>query len=259
LSEFAILLKTEYRVQPGTLPMMDSSLRALLADRLDALELRIQAACRRARRPRADVQLVAVTKTVAPEVAALLPELGVVDLGENRPQELWRKAAALPPGIRWHLIGHLQRNKVERTLPLVHLIHSVDSPRLLETLNREAQRQDSRLPLLLEINASGESNKHGFAPADVPGLPTVLRNARYVEVVGLMTMAALEADPEQCRATFVTLRNLRDQLRNELAPLHPLPHLSMGMTNDFEVAIEEGATLIRVGSALFADLPEDGR
>jgi PLP dependent protein len=227
---------------------------SILASRLQTVEERLRAACRRADRDRAEVTLVAVTKTVPPEVAAELVRLGVTDLGESRPQELWRKAAALPQTVRWHLIGHLQRNKIERTLPLVSLIHSVDSLRLLAALEEEAARLGRTVPVLLEVNASGEASKHGFAPVEVPGLATHLVGLRHLQVRGLMTMAAPLDDPQQCRPTFAALRGLRDRLRGELGPRHSLEHLSMGMSNDFEVAVEEGATLVRLGTVLFEGL-----
>jgi pyridoxal phosphate enzyme (YggS family) len=234
--------------------MTEGKLRTALRDRLAAVEDRLRAACRRAGRERAAVRLVAVTKSATVEAAALLPELGVLDLGESRPQELWRKAAALPQTVRWHLIGHLQRNKVERTVPLVHLIHSVDSLRLLTALEEEAARRRQPLSVLLEVNASGEPNKNGFAPAEVPAVAPHLKALAHVRVLGLMTMAALEDDPERARPTFVALRQLRDRLRGESGTTQPLGELSMGMTNDFEVAVEEGATLVRIGSALFEGL-----
>jgi pyridoxal phosphate enzyme (YggS family) len=227
---------------------------ALLTDRLRVLDDCLAAACRRAGRDRADVQLVAVTKSAPVEVAALLPSLGVLDLGESRPQELWRKAAALPSSVRWHLIGHLQRNKVEPTLPLVRLIHSVDSLRLLAALEAEAARQQRTVDVLLEVNASREASKHGFTQEEVPGLAPHLLALRHVSVHGLMTMAAPAKDPEQARPTFAALRRLRDRLREEIGPGHPLGQLSMGMTSDFEVAVEEGATLVRVGTLLFEGL-----
>ncbi len=222
--------------------------RERIATNLAAVEERLNAACRRASRERSDVTLVAVTKTVSIEVAALLPGLGVCDLGESRPQELWRKAAAIS-GVRWHLVGHLQRNKIERTLPLIERIHSVDSLRLLEALE-DACRQASRtLPALLEVNASREASKHGFAPEEVAGLAARLAELRHVRIEGLMTMAAFEDDPERTRPTFRALRELRDRLAAELG--RPLPQLSMGMSNDFEIAVEEGATLVRLGTILF--------
>ena len=155
--------------------------------------------------------LIAVTKTVSAEVAALLPVLGVFDLGENRPQELWRKADALPKRVRWHLIGHLQRNKIDKSLPMMHMIHAVDSVRLLHALETEAIRQQRELAVLLEVNASGETSKQGFAPTDVPGLTPILRELKQIKVRGLMTMAALQ-DPEACRPTFIRLREMRVSL-----------------------------------------------
>jgi pyridoxal phosphate enzyme (YggS family) len=229
--------------------------RETLAGRLAAVEERLRAACRRAGRDRGEVTLVAVTKTVSAAVAALLPGLGVVDLGESRPQELWRKAAALPAAVRWHLIGHLQRNKVERTLPLICCVHSVDSVRLLQELEGQAAGRPGGVEALLEVNASREASKHGFAPEEVPALAPTLAALRHVRVRGLMTMAAYDEEPERCRPTFGMLRRLRDRLREALGPGHALPHLSMGMSNDFEVAVEEGATLVRLGTVLFEGLP----
>jgi pyridoxal phosphate enzyme (YggS family) len=217
------------------------------------VEERLRAACRRAGRAREEVTLVAVTKTVEPAVAAAVAALGVRDLGESRPQELWRKAAALPD-VRWHLIGHLQRNKVERTLPMVVCIHSVDSLRLLEAIDGEAAARGLPVEVLLECNASGEASKHGLAPEEVPAMLPQLAKFRYAQVTGLMTMAAYEENPERCRPTFAVLRRLRDRLRGEVGPPHRLEQLSMGMSNDFEVAVEEGATLVRLGSVLFEGL-----
>jgi pyridoxal phosphate enzyme (YggS family) len=232
---------------------MDRGLAAL-SDRLHAVNERLGTACARAGRDRREVTLVAVTKTVSAETAALLVELGVVNLGESRPQELWHKAAVVS-GASWHLVGHLQRNKVERTLPLVHLIHSVDSLRLLSAIEDEAARQGRTVDVLLQVNASREASKHGFDPEEVPALAPRIAGLRQVRVQGLMTMAAFEDDPQRCRPTFAALRQLRDRLRAELGASHPLPHLSIGMSNDFEVAVEEGATLVRIGTALFEGTP----
>lgn len=229
---------------------MNGAARQSLADNLKRVEERIAAACARAGRERSSVTLVAVTKTVPVEVAALLPGLGVLDLGESRPQELWKKATAIPTA-RWHLIGHLQRNKVERTLPLVHRIHSVDSLRLLEGLDEQARPVEA----YLEFNCSGEATKGGFAPAEADSLVGPLRKLRRVRVVGLMTMAAHEEDPQRCRPAFALLRDTSARLREQLGGQHPLDGLSMGMSNDFEVAIEEGATAIRLGSVLFEGAP----
>jgi len=239
---------------------MDSSteprFRKSLIERLNEVEKRIEAACQRSGRVRSEVTLVAVTKTVGPEIATLLPSLGVVDLGESRPQELWQKAALLPKHVRWHQVGHLQRNKIEATLPLVHLIHSVDSLRLLSALDQEAVKRDQTVEVMLEINVSGESSKHGFRPDEFASFVKPIAELKQVHVTGLMTIAALEADPERCRPTFAGLRRLRDQWDKGLPPGHHLTRLSMGMSNDFEIAIEEGATLVRLGTVLFDGLSE---
>jgi pyridoxal phosphate enzyme (YggS family) len=234
---------------------MGTDLPTILAERLRAVRRRIAAARARAGRSPDGVTLVAVTKTVPVAVAALLPALGVGDLGESRPQELWRKAAAVP-GAAWHLIGHLQRNKVGRTLPLVRMIHSVDSLRLLAALEEEAAAQGRVLDVLLEVNASREANKHGLAPEEVPALVPQINALRHVRLRGLMTMAAYDQDPERCRPTFALVRGLRDRLRGAVVAAHPLDHLSMGMSNDFEVAVEEGATLVRLGTVLFEGLAD---
>jgi pyridoxal phosphate enzyme (YggS family) len=236
--------------------MTTAELRKHLSDGLASVEKRIRAACGRAGRPRDSVTLVAVTKYVGPTAATVLTELGVHDLGESRPQDLWPKAHALPPAVRWHLVGHLQRNKVGRTLPLVHMVHSVDSPRLLDALEQEAERLGRPLDVLLEANASREASKGGFAPDDVPGLAPLLAGLRRLRVRGLMTMAAFVENPDDCRPTFAELRRLRERLQAEVGGAHTLDHLSMGMSNDFEVAIEEGATLIRVGTAIFEGVPD---
>jgi pyridoxal phosphate enzyme (YggS family) len=233
-----------------------SRLKEVLSERLQAVENRIESACCRVRRERSEVTLVAVTKTVTPEIASWLPSLGVLDLGERRPQELWRKAGLLPKSIRWHQVGHLQRNKIAATLPLAHLIHSVDSVRLLDALDQEAAKQSRKVKVLLEVNVSGEASKHGFRPDEFPGLTKAISNLKHIQVSGLMTMAALEQDAERCRPTFVELRRLRDQWRKDLPSTHRLSQLSMGMSNDFEVAIEEGATLVRLGAFLFEGLSE---
>src|SRR5438093_9137945 len=165
-----------------------SQLKQILAERLKAVEGRMEAACRRVGRPRSEVTLVAVTKTISAEIAALLPSLGVADLGESWPQELWRKADHLSktaPGVRWHQVGHLQRNKLEATLPLVHLIHSVDSVRLLTALEQEAAKQNRTAVVLLEVNVSREANKHGFAPfspEEIPDLVKAIVGFKHVQV-----------------------------------------------------------------------------
>jgi pyridoxal phosphate enzyme (YggS family) len=222
--------------------------RTILAERLASVRERIAKACQRVDRTPDGVTLVAVTKTVSPAVAAIAAELGILDLGENRPQELWKKAEAVP-AARWHLIGHLQRNKIDRTVPLVSLIHAVDSERLLEALDAFGRKRGTPVSVLLEVNCSREQSKGGFAPEAMSGLSDKLVSLSSVSIQGLMTMAAYGEDPEAARPTFAELRRLREDLaaRSGLA----LPHLSMGMSGDFEVAVEEGATFVRIGTALF--------
>src|SRR5262245_25708622 len=225
--------------------------RTILAERLASVRSRITDACRRAGRDATGVTLVAVTKTVSTDVAALAAELGASDLGESRPQELWKKAAAVPPA-RWHLVGHLQRNKIDRTVPLVTLIHSVDSDRLLDALAAFGVNRGAPVPVLLEVNCSREAAKGGFPVGAVPALSDKLVSLSGVSVRGLMTMAAHSDNPEDARPAFAELRRSRDDLRARTGL--ELPHLSMGMSGDFEVAVEEGATLVRIGTTLFEGL-----
>jgi pyridoxal phosphate enzyme (YggS family) len=233
----------------------ESLLRSALRERIEQVEARIEAACRRANRPRSQVSLVAVTKSAPDAVLPLLPKLGLRLLGENRPQELWRKSALLEGKVDWHLIGHLQRNKVEKTLQLVSLVHAVDSIRLLQAIEVEGASAGRSSDLLIEVNTSGETSKHGFVPGEVSALVESLHGMEHVRVMGMMTMAAPADDSEKCRPCFALLRTLRDQLKQLLPDHHPCSHLSMGMSGDFEVAIEEGATYVRIGSALFEGLP----
>jgi pyridoxal phosphate enzyme (YggS family) len=186
------------------------------------------------------------------EVIQSLVELGCRDLGESRPQALWERAAAFGgQSIEWHMIGHLQRNKVDRTVPLVSLFHSGDSLRLLQAIDVTAGSIGRCVPVLLEINISGDATKHGFAPAEVEHQLLEVAKLAHVEVRGLMGMASREGDLDQARREFASLRQLRDRLQAVAPSEIKLKELSMGMSGDFEVAIEEGATLVRVGSALF--------
>jgi pyridoxal phosphate enzyme (YggS family) len=225
--------------------------RTVLSQRLAAVRGRIAEACHRVRRDPAGVTLVAVTKTVSPEVAAIATELGVADMAESRPQELWKKAAAVP-GVNWHLIGHLQRNKLDRTVPLGTLIHSVDSERLLEALSGFGTKAGKPVPVLLEVNCSREAAKGGFSPEELSVLGDRTVSLAGVSVRGLMTMAAYSDDPEDARPAFAELRKLRDELRTRTGL--ELSHLSMGMSGDFEVGVEEGATFVRIGTTLFEGL-----
>jgi pyridoxal phosphate enzyme (YggS family) len=240
-----------------------------LTDNLAAVREKITQAARRSGRTSGEITLVAVTKYVDFDIARQLITAGCHDLGESRPQELWSKAeafgqsirrsepatsAATESPVRWHLIGHLQRNKVERTLPLVSLIHSGDSLRILETIDQAALKLGRRIPVLIEVNISGDPTKHGFQPAEVEPALASMGVLSSLQIRGLMCMASREGDPPQARREFAALRGLRDQLRSIAPPNIDLSELSMGMSGDFEIAIEEGATMVRVGSALFEGL-----
>ena len=226
---------------------------AILQKNLDKVEERIASSCEKVARKRNEVTLVGVSKTVDSSLAKLLMEKGITHLGESRPQELWNKASHLP-NAHWHFIGHMQRNKIDKTMPLIHLFHSVDSLRLLQALEGECQKQNLKLDFLIEVNISGEENKQGFDPASVLGLASELMALKHLQCQGLMGMAAYALEKEKCRPAFELLRNTRDELSDLLG--RKLPELSMGMSNDFEIAIEEGATLIRLGSILWEGLEQ---
>ncbi|MCX5670667.1 MAG: YggS family pyridoxal phosphate-dependent enzyme [Planctomycetota bacterium] len=238
---------------------MEISRERLLANLRDVQD-RIAAAAARSGRPATAVRLVAVTKTVSPATIRLLVEAGQRDLGENRPQQLRDRAATLGGpstgsgqglDVAWHMIGHLQRNKVKYVVPMAAMIHSVDSLALAEEIGKRAQAAAARAVFLLEVNVSGEASKGGASPAEAPALASAAAALAGVDLAGLMTMAPIAEDPKTVRPVFAALRELRDRINREAPLPQPLIELSMGMTQDYEVAIEEGATIVRVGTALF--------
>ncbi|MCK9485790.1 MAG: YggS family pyridoxal phosphate-dependent enzyme [Dehalococcoidia bacterium] len=221
-----------------------------LPSRLAAVRGRIRAACERAGRDPTEVTLVGVSKTHPPAVARAAVAAGLADLGENRAQELAPKAEALTAeGVqpRWHFIGHLQRNKVRDVLPHIAALHSVASERLVDEVERRFERRDAPgpLPCYIEVNVAGETSKEGIPPSEVEVLLRRASASTALRVEGLMTVAPRVSRPEEVRPVFRALR--------ELAAAHGLAGLSMGMTDDFEVAIEEGATVVRVGRAIFGE------
>lgn len=231
-----------------------SDVASRIADNVSKVRQRIADAAQRVGRQASDVTLVAVSKYVGADEIRALVETGCKDIGESRPQELWKKAEALGDlPIRWHMIGHVQRNKVARTLPICSLLHSIDSLRLIQAVNDECGESLRKTRVLLEVNVSGDETKHGFEPDEIESLLPTVASLTHVEVVGLMTMAARLGGEQRAREDFVRLRELRDQLANMCPPEVRLRELSMGMSGDYEVAIEEGATIVRVGSALFAN------
>ena len=222
---------------------------------LDTVRGQIAEAARRSGRDPASVILVAVTKRSSPGLVRQLVDLGASELGENYPQELQSKAEALADlPVRWHLIGHLQGNKARATFPFVRLIHAVDSPRLLSALDEMAVGHADPPGICLQVNTSGEASKHGWSPDQLLSDADAIASCRAISIVGLMTIAGFGTSAEEARPAFVGLREVRDDLRARTGL--KLDALSMGMSNDFQVAIEEGATLVRVGSALFEGVQE---
>ena len=202
------------------------------------------------------VRIVGVAKYVDAATTRHLVTAGCHDLGESRPQSLWQKSGQLSdPQIRWHLIGHLQRNKVRRTVPLVSLVHSVDSPRLAEAINAEAEASGREMHGLLEVNISGDTAKHGFAAEAIPRAIDAAGQLSHLRIIGMMTMAGRGSDASEARRSFEALRQLRDQTAERGLPENvTLEDLSMGMSGDFAEAIAAGATIVRIGSRLFEGL-----
>jgi pyridoxal phosphate enzyme (YggS family) len=218
---------------------------------LDHIRSRMAAACARVGRPADSVALIPVSKGQPPEVVRAAADLGLAVFGENRVQEAKAKISLCPGRLRWHMIGHLQTNKCRDAVRLFEMIHSVDSLHLAVELDRWAERAARTIAILLEVNIAGESSKFGYAPGRLLEELPELNRLRRLEVHGLMTMAPWTAEPEKARPVFRRLRELRSECESVLGA--PMLHLSMGMSGDFEVAIEEGATLVRVGTALFGE------
>jgi PLP dependent protein len=220
-------------------------------DNLNAIRVRMGAACRRAGRDAASVQLVAVSKMHGPSRIREAAECGVTVFGESKVQEAGVKIPLCPTRLSWHMVGHLQRNKAGAAVELFAVIHSVDSLRLLEAIDRAGDELGRTPAVLIEVNVSGEGSKFGLPPDQVPAVLEAASKLTHVTVAGLMTMPPFAEAPEKARPHFRRLRGLRDEWR--AASGFPLADLSMGMSHDFEVAIEEGATWVRIGTALFGE------
>lgn len=211
---------------------------------------RVASAAKLSGRQSSDITIIGVSKYADIEQTRQLYEAGCRNFGESRPQSLWEKSDALSElAIRWHMIGHLQRNKSRRTLPLIHCIHSVDSIRLSKQLEIDANELEKEIRVLLEVNVSGDANKTGMLPDQLSEIATSIVQLPHLKVIGLMGMAGLgNSEP---KSDFAAIRQLRDQLQIELGSEVPLSELSMGMSGDFETAIAEGSTMVRIGSMLF--------
>lgn len=229
--------------------MIDS---VALQARLDGVRGRLAAAASRAGREPSSIRLIAVSKTFSTDHVRAAASLGQLDFGENKVQEAQLKIAAtadLP--LRWHLIGHLQSNKARKAGGLFHTVHSIDSAELLGALENAAQQTGRSIDALVQVDLAGEATKHGVPPDALLPIFEAAARRTAVRLVGLMLLPPAADDPEQSRPYFRSLRELRDRLRNDGVPASALTELSMGMSHDFEVAVEEGATMVRVGTAIF--------
>lgn len=226
--------------------------REQLQRNLQRVQQEVAEACSMAGRDLNSVRIVGVTKYVDAEIARSLAEIGQLDLGENRPQQLAEKVAAIDIiPVRWHMIGHLQRNKIKLVVPACHLIHSVDSLRLLQSISEFAVQKGTVAKCLLEINISGEAAKHGLRPDEMQSMLDAAAGLGGISVHGLMAMSGLDSTPDESLRQFVAVRELRDRLAEKYGEEFPLPELSMGMSGDSPQAVEAGATLLRIGSRLF--------
>ncbi len=252
---------------------MSGLVKRRLIDNLRRVGDRIAAAAERSERRPEDVQIVAVTKSVEMDVVRQLLELGIADLGESRVQVLVKRAGMLdeqwqrrlartsqepphqPARPRWHMVGHLQRNKVRTVLPWVELIHSLDSLRLAEEVSAQAVKADREVRTLMQINPTAEKTKFGVAVGAAIHLVEQIVSLPKLTLIGLMAMAPLADDPEKARPAFERTRELFEEIRGEKVVGPEFAHLSMGMSNDYVVAVEEGATMVRIGTALFDGLP----
>ena len=225
--------------------------QGIILNNVSNVRERIIKACIKSGRQPEDVRLVAVSKKMPSEKVTAAIDAGVTVFGENYIQESREKIGLIGKNVSWHFIGHLQSNKAKYAVDLFDMIHSVDSFHLADAINREAKKRGRKMPVLLQINISGEESKHGTDPQKAVLLIKEISTLENISVQGLMTMPPWSSDPEDSRPYFSTLRNLRNDLQAENLENVTLKELSMGMSSDYEVAIEEGATLVRVGTAIF--------
>jgi pyridoxal phosphate enzyme (YggS family) len=226
----------------------------MITENIEKVRTRIRDACFRCGRKPEEVLLVGVTKTFAPEQIREAMKAGLRDFGESYAQELREKRERLrDEDIRWHFIGHLQTNKVKYLTDFVYLIHSVDNIRVAEEINKRAEKAGRKIDILLEVHTTAEATKYGVMPEKTVELAEQISKLAWVSVQGLMTMGPFSDDPNDSCPSFRQLAGLRKQIEQERIPNISMQHLSMGMTHDFEVAIEEGATIVRIGTAIFGE------
>lgn len=231
--------------------MMDTDVNININDNIAALRSRISSAAYKAGRNPRDITLVAVTKTVEPERIIEAINGGITHLGENRVQELIEKYDAIPQEVKWHMIGHLQTNKVKYIVGKVSLVHSVDRIELVKEIDRRAGRQGTVMDVLIQVNVAGEQTKFGIAPVEVEDMIEEIRSYRSIRVRGLMTIAPYADNTEEIRYVFKELNKKFIDIKRKNIDNIDMDYLSMGMSNDFETAIEEGSNMVRIGSAIF--------
>ena len=231
---------------------METNNYKIIEKNLLELQERIESACSRSIYNQKSVELIISTKYVDAGIIRILSELGISCIGENRLQDTERKKEELNDlDLKWHMFGHLQRNKVKKAVRIFDLIHSVESVTLANEINKESEKLGKNTRILVEVNVSGEKTKYGLSPEETIHFLCEINSLERIKVEGLMTMAPIVDDPEICRSMFKGLRELSERIRDENIQNMEMNILSMGMTQDFEVAIEEGANLVRVGSAVF--------
>ncbi len=227
--------------------MTDSEIK----NNLDNIMLRAKVAAEKSGRSLEDIKIIAVTKTVDVERINNVYEYGLRDMGENRVQELMEKYDRLPSDVKWHIIGHLQTNKVKYIVDKVQMVHSVDSLELAKEINSRAAKHQRKVDILLQVNVSGEETKFGINPENVDEYISVLSRMENIALKGLMTIAPYAQDPQDVRPVFKNLYNIYIDIKSKRYDNVSMDYLSMGMSNDFEVAIEEGANVVRIGTSIF--------
>ncbi len=232
---------------------MDSRQFISVRENLQSVQDRIASTAQRVGRNPGSIKLIAISKTKPVNLIVEAIDAGVTDIGENRVQEAKGKRSQVDRPVNWHLVGHLQTNKVKQALQIFDLIHSVDSFRLLAEIERQSCRLNRRTDTLIEVNTSGEESKYGLQPNEVLSFMESALEFSHVRIRGLMTVGEFVPDPEEVRPSFTLLRSLKEKIDSQGYPNVAMEYLSMGMTNDFEVAIEEGANMVRIGSAIFGE------
>jgi len=225
----------------------------MLKDNLKSINNRIKSACKKVGREPSDITIVAISKGVDPFRMSEVLIHGIKDIGENRVQEVQKKKPEVLPGLKWHMVGHLQTNKVKDAIEIFDLIHSVDSIELARKIDKEAGKTAKSVDCLIQVNTSGEEAKYGIKPEEVSNFLREAAQLANMKIMGLMTITPLAEDPETVRPHLKRLREISESVKNEMIPNIEMKYLSMGMSQDFDIAIEEGANMIRLGTEVFKE------